>query len=270
MQRRFLLALPALIGAGPALRAVAMPGAPVLLPDTPICRGGLQRVAELQERDTSTPAAVDADYLEKLGLLEGHLIVGRRLLEAGQARLAVPHFGHPIRELYTWLEPRMARRKVEGFEAELQAMEAWAEGGNTGTGGRFAAAWDALAPKLAAAKGAITPSLRDDPRFMLDHVAMMVYDVASDYGESIERGRIVNVVEYHDSMGFLFYAQQTAAEQQRHNRAPGEWAEAATVIEDLRKLAYPELLPPGRLPASVSSVRSRSDRIAAIAARVAA
>jgi hypothetical protein len=69
-------------------------------------------------------------------------------------------------------------------------------------------------------------------------------------------------------MGFLAYATQTVAEQQAAGRAPAEWTEAAGVLEELRKLAYPELLPPGRLPTSVSSVRSRSDRIQAIAARV--
>ena len=50
---------------------------------------------------------------------------------------------------------------------------------------------------------------------MLEHVAMMVYDVASDYGESIERGRIVNIVEYHDSMGFLTYAAGVATAQRQ-------------------------------------------------------
>jgi hypothetical protein len=261
MQRRLLLlALPA----GLAARAFASPATPPLLADTPICRGGLRPVSEVPARDIGP----DADYLEKLGLLEGHLLIGHRLLDAGQARLAIPHFGHPIRELYTWLEPRLAQRRAPGFETELEVMEAWAEAGNTGTGGRFAAAWTALAPKLAAAKAAIPAALRDSPRFMFGHVAMMVYDVASDYGESIERGRIVNVVEYHDSMGFLLYAAQTAAEQRATGRAAAEWAEAEQVLEELRRLAYPELLPPGRLPTSVSNVRAHSDRIQAIAARV--
>ena len=268
MNRRLLLALPAGLGASAALRAMAAPATPPLDLDIPICRGGLRRVAEVPQRDATTPEAADADFLEKMGLLEGHLIVGRRLLDAGQARLAVPHFGHPIRELYTWLEPRLAARRAPGFERELEVMEAWAEGGNTGTAGRFGEAWVSLAPKLAGAKRAVDPNRLASARFMLGHVAMMVYDVASDYGESIERGRIINVVEYHDSMGFLAYAAQTVAEQQAAGRAPAEWTEAAGVLEELRKLAYPELLPPGRLPTSVSSVRRHSDRIQAIAARV--
>ena len=254
--------------AGP-LRAAAGPlRAPGLDdPGLPICRGGLRATLA-----AGAPAeAAEADYLEKLGLLEGHLLVGRRLLEANESRLAVPHFGHPIRELYTWLEPRLAAHRAPGFEAELEAMEAYAEGGGHGTGGRFAPAWASLQPKLAAAKAAVPPAMRDSPRFMLNHVAMMAYDVAGDYGESIERGRIVNIVEYHDSMGFLMYAAATAAAQRtRGGPAAPAWQEAEAVLEDLRKVAYPELLPSSRPATSVSGVRSRYDRIRAIAERVAA
>lgn len=264
MQRRSLLLLLAL-PAGATARALAAPASPPLLAGTPICRGGLRPAAAAAGPDV---AARDADYLEKLGLLEGHLLIGRRLLEAGQSRLAVPHFGHPIRELYTWLEPRLAARGAAGFEAELAAMEAWAEAGHTGTDGAFAAAWVGLRPRLAAAQSAIDPALRDNPRFMLEHVAMMVYDVASDYGESIERGRIVNTVEYHDSMGFLAYATAAATAQHGRGQATAEWAEVLAILEDMRRVAYPELLPAGRMPISISGLRSRSDQVRAIAARV--
>ncbi len=261
-RRSLLLALPALIGAGTAWRALAAPPRLLIPEAVPICRGGLVEGAQAGDPDF--------DYLERLGLLEGHLLIGRRLLEAGQSRLAVPHFGHPIRELYTWLEPRIAQRGAPQFERELEAMEAYAEAGGSGTGGAFATAWGALQPKLAAAKNAVPAARRDSPRFMLEHVAMMVYDVASDYGESIERGRIVNIVEYHDSMGFLLYAAETAKTQGARGNAAAEWQEAASVIEDLRAKVYPDLLPPSRPPASISSVRGRYDRLRAIAARATA
>ena len=115
----------------------------------------------------------------------------------------------------------------------------------------------------------IPVALRNNPRFMLEHVALMVIDVASDYGESIERGRIVNVVEYHDSSGFLSYAAQTAArERAKGGPAQSSWTEAAAAIEEIRARVYPELLPPSRLPASISWVRARSETIRGIAARV--
>jgi hypothetical protein len=72
-------------------------------------------------------------------------------------------------------------------------------------------------------------------------------------------------------MGFLMYAAATAAAQRtRGGPAAPAWQEAEAVLEDLRKVAYPELLPSSRPATSVSGVRSRYDRIRAIAERVAA
>ena len=266
MQRRTLLlatllgaVLPTGFAATGGLRARAASRQPAPPADMPICRG----VAGEGGRSGNP----DFDYLERIGLLEGHLLIGRRLLEAGQSRLATPHFGHPIRELYTWLEPRLAQRGAPQFERELEILERFAESGGTGTGGVFASAWESLQPKLAAAKAALPPQLRASPRFMLEHVAMIVYDVASDYGESIERGRVVNVVEYHDSMGYLMYAASVAAGQRRGGPGAEAWGEAAGVIEDLQKTVYPDLLPSSRPPQSISAVRARYDRIREIAGR---
>jgi len=260
LRRAMLLAAPATL-VGISLGALAAPARP---PTTalPLCGGGLREVAASETED--------AVYLERLGLLEGHLMIGRRLLDASQSRLAVPHFGHPIRELYSWLEPRMKSRGLAPFERELEQMESFAEGGGTGTGGAFAVAWTALTPKLAAAQAAIEPVHRDSQRFQIEHVAMMAYNVAGDYGESIERGRIVNIVEFHDSMGFLLYAAATAATAQARPGAPPEWAEVIAMLEDLRQAVYSDLLPASRPPQSVSAVRARYDRIRAVAARVSA
>lgn len=50
-------------------------------------------------------AANDTDFLFRLGMLEGHLMVGHELLSADQTALALPHFGHPVRELYDDIGP---------------------------------------------------------------------------------------------------------------------------------------------------------------------
>jgi hypothetical protein len=147
-------------------------------------------------------------------------------------------------------------------------MEDWAEGGNSGIAGRFGEAWAALQPKLRGAQGAVPPALRNSPRFMLEHLAMIAFDVASDYGESVERGRIVNVVEYHDSMGYLMYAATLAATQRSRSPAQPAWAEAVAVLEELRSKVYPDLLPPSRPPMSITAVRSRYDQLRALAAQV--
>jgi len=262
--RRALLALALAAPAIPALRAAAAPVRPAL-DDVPICRGGfIQRVDSTTSRTTDA----EADFLEKLGLMEGHLLIGRRLMEGNETRLAIPHFGHPVRELYGWLEPRIAMRGAQQFERELDAMERLAARGVAGTGGAFAEAWNIAMPRLHAAQNAVPAALRNNPRFMMEHVAMMVIDVSSDYGESIERGRIVNVVEYHDSSGFLSYATQVAAnERAKGGPAQAAWTEIAALMEEIRARVYPDLLPPSRLPASISWVRARSEMVRTIANR---
>jgi hypothetical protein len=253
LPRRTLLATAlGLAGYGTAEALTRTPSWPAGF-DVPICR------ADFAIRG---PADADADLLEKLGLLEGHLVVGRRLMEAGEARLAVPHFGHPIRELYTYLEPRLRSRGLPQMERELDVMEAHAEAGRTNVDGAFGGAWDALMPKLRAAQASVPATKRQSDRFMLGHVALMLYTVASDYGESIERGRIVNIVEYHDSMGFLAYARRAA----EAGRGP-LWDEARAELATLEQEAYPRLLPNPRPNISISAVRARSSRIQAIADR---
>ena len=249
MQRRALTLLPIGLftgGMAPVHRAWDL--------DIPLCTARVQSFTTDQ----------DGDFLEKLGLLEGHLLIGRRLLEANESRLAVPHFGHPIRELYTYVETRLNERRLAGFEAELAAMESFAERGGRGTDGAFTLAWNALMPKLRAAQNFVPAERRASARFMLDHVGLIAFTVASDYAESIERGRIVNVVEYHDSMGFLIYATAIATAEARRAPSP-QWVEVTAVLEEIRAQVYPELLPSPRPSISVRALRAKSDQIRAIA-----
>src|SRR5579885_738650 len=61
-------------------------------------------------------ASDDVDFLFRLGMLEGHLLVGHELLKANQAALALPHFGHPVRELYDDIADYLAARKFPAFD----------------------------------------------------------------------------------------------------------------------------------------------------------
>jgi hypothetical protein len=63
------------------------------------------------------------DLFEKLGLMEGHLMIGKALLDADMQSDALPHFGHPVRELYDYLKPVFAVRKSPEFERELSDLE---------------------------------------------------------------------------------------------------------------------------------------------------
>lgn len=255
----------------PAIAPAALPGGGLpgrlrdpVLGEVPVCRGGVH-AAELREggrREAGSDAERDLDFMEKLGLLDGHLLIGRALLEAGERRLAQPHFGHPVQELYSWLEPRLESRHAAPFEAELGALERLAAAGERGAD--FAAAWAAVFAKLAAARASIDPARAGDPKFLVEHVAMMVEAVAGDYGESISRGRIVNIMEYHDSAGFLRYAQRVVLESTP--KSPASFARVAAELDWIRANAFPELMPPQRPPVSISAVRERAARVRAVAA----
>ena len=67
-----------------------------------ICRTALAGLMAMSVPAAPASAAApdDTDFLFRLGMLEGHLMVGHDLLAAGKPGLALPHFGHPVRELY--------------------------------------------------------------------------------------------------------------------------------------------------------------------------
>ncbi len=161
--------------------------------------GSIVRVA-----DTTISNADHAELLFKLGLLEGHLRIGRELISANQAQLALPHFGHPIRELYDDISGELARRGVTCFDGELVSLEALAAG-KPGDPAMIAQ-YDKVIRILAALRATVPSELMNDERFMLGVLGEVATIASEDYSESIEGGRIEKPVEYHDSRGYLEYA----------------------------------------------------------------
>mgnify|MGYP001551671510 CR=1 FL=1 len=66
----------------------------------------------------------DADFLFRLGMMEGHLIIGHEMLVNNQTALALPHFGHPVRELYDDVGPYLGKHHFPGFDKQLITLEA--------------------------------------------------------------------------------------------------------------------------------------------------
>ena len=154
----------------------------------------------------------NADLMFKLGLLEGHLLVGRELIQADQLGLALPHFGHPVRELYDDISESLKERGITGFDSELIALEALAAG--TPTAPATMSQFGKVMRILAAVRATVPAGLRDDERFMSGVLADVAETAASDFNESIQAGRITKPVEYHDSHGYLLYADQELARLQ--------------------------------------------------------
>ncbi len=240
---------PATTGAAPAIAL------------QPICRAKPPRIAHAWARGVTTVAAGSisaedhAELLFKIGLLEGHLMVGRELIEAAQPRLALPHFGHPVRELYDDIQGELKRRGVAPFDQDLITLEALVAGRPTDPA--TMAKYDGTIRTIAAVRATVPTALLDNDRFMLGMLGEIAAIASEDYSESIEGGRIAKPVEYHDSRGYLAYAslELRRLENRAELRGSPRLATARARLSDMQAVVGP-LLPPDRPLKSVAAYKA--------------
>lgn len=199
------------------------------------------------------------DFLFRLGMLEGHLMIGHELLAARRHGLAVPHFGHPVRELYDDLVPYLAAVRFPAFEADLIRLEAAVARSAPDVETLYAA----VIATLHRARATAPESVRAAIPTMIRICADTIDAAAGEYAESLNRGRIDQLVEYHDSRGFIAYA---AAELARMTPSPAEieLVNQFRVILGRAQWIVEPLMPASRPRASVSQYRA----IAADAAKL--
>ncbi len=179
-------------------------------------------VAGSPARTADKPSASeDTDFLFRLGMMEGHLLVGHELLKAHRAAMALPHFGHPVKELYDDIGPYLKQRKFPAFDKDLIALEAAA------TTAPDAAAtetkYDAVIATIHKARGLAPAALRASLPEMIKICANTVDAASGEYGEGLEQGKIASVVEYHDSRGYLeFVANEVTALRKAHPDAQSQ------------------------------------------------
>ena len=230
----------------------------------------IERRAQLASSDPASIQLADAaigradlednlDLFEKLGLMQGHLMIGKALLDADMQRDALPHFGHPVRELYDYLKPVFAARHYPEFERELQDLEQRAK-----TAPKDAATTTAYTDVIAKIDGlrrTIPAAALNSADFLTQAIALMVDDAAGDLGESLDKGRVVNTVEYHDAMGFARYADGAV---QSYAATLGSRAAALRRETQYTLSAFPSLAPPTHPAHSVADVRAAAERAKAV------
>jgi hypothetical protein len=259
-----------------ALQVQARSASPIPgVAEAPICRGMNGRIGrssallvqarsiardDVQLAQSADDIEDNLDVFEKLGLLEGHLIVGMALMEAGMTRDALPHFGHPVSEIYEYLEPVLKARKVPGFKADLVALEARAKA--TPPDPKLAEAYAGVLRKVEALRATIPPSMMGSRVFVVRAIALMMKDAADDLGESIEKGRIANSVEYHDALGFA--RSPGALVQATRPRLGARPAPIAAEVERVMS-AFPSLTPPQLPVRSMADLEAASERVKALA-----
>ena len=207
----------------------------------------------------------DFDFLFRLGMLEGHLMVGNELIEAKQVQLGLPHFGHPVKEIYQDVSPYLEAKKFPPFDKQLIALEA------AMTAAPNAPATEAKYKEVIAtvhkARTLAPEQVRASLPEMIKVCASTIDAASGEYGEAVEQGKIAQVVEYHDSRGYLEYAAQQVTELKAAHPDPASQAKLAKFSAVLAKAQaiVGDLLPAPTPKATLAEYRAIAGEATAIA-----
>ena len=226
-------------------------------------------------------------FLRNMGLVRGHLLVGDELVRQGRWEDALPHFHHPIEELYKDIAPTVRGQGLRQFDSALkalsqtvQAKQAEAYGAawkvvdqpktglgprrrSTGTAcGARGAAWRIVDQRMTTVDKALVRLSTPLTRTTMQTVMAMLRSAASEYGEAIEQGRIAKPVEYQDSRGFVWHAEQLLQSLNREYEKIDKPAIAAVhaAFAEL-KTAWPGAVPPAAPVKDHATVLSDISRI---------
>ena len=186
-----------------------------------------------EEAPVEVQAALsDKEYLVRLGLMRGHLLVGHELYGLNALDAARSHSKHPTDELYAGMEREFAARGATGFGDELTAHALASLGDDPAA---VSAAYETLTAMIARAEAVVDVS----PITTVDVIVELLREAAFEYGVGIVDGKLSNAHEYQDAYGFTQIALS--------------WAKRATphevfdpIIERINALSdmWPELVPP--------------------------
>lgn len=153
-----------------------------------------------------TGEAKDVDYMTKLGLMKGHLIVAKELLDQNQPKAAEPHIGHPVEEIYADVEEQLNERKVKEFKTTLISLQDLVK-----SNGKADSIKTNFTNSMQAVDGAIAAlpqPEREKNSFNLQAINGLLDAANSEYGAAVADGKISAAIEYQDSRGFVVYANE--------------------------------------------------------------
>ena len=171
-----------------------------------ITQAQFDQVKELVTIETIalTGKAKDVDYMVKLGLMKGHLLVAKELLDLQKLDQAEPHIGHPVEEIYADVEDQLKERGVAEFKTSLVKLQDLVKAGKIvpQIATEFTTSMEAINKAIAKLPAADL----QDPKFILPVINGLLDTANSEYGAAIAEGKIKEIVEYQDSRGFVVYS----------------------------------------------------------------
>lgn len=209
-------------------------------------------------------ADADADYLLRLGLMRGHLLVGHALFALGERRAAQTHAKHPSDELYAGVEREFAARGVAGFAVELAAHAGAVESNDEIA---ITEAYATLKDAIARSERAVTLS----PSLAARVIVLLLEEAATEYAVGIVDGQLENAHEYQDAYGFTQVALELARAQ--HAALDAGDSDRQVFARITRRIAmlsrlWPALMPPSRVDRQSVSIAAAARDIADAALRL--
>ncbi|MBD2464519.1 helix-hairpin-helix domain-containing protein [Oscillatoria sp. FACHB-1407] len=208
-----------------------------------------EQFAQIQDQITVeeivlTGEARDVDYLLKLGLMKGHMIIAGQLLELGFPDKAEPHLGHPVEEIYVDIAEQLPERGVSDFsEGLIQVQELVRSKPNDP---QVQSAFEAANKAIDEAIAVLPAEQRQSPAFVLQVINGMLDTAAAEYTASISDGKITAEIEYQDSRGFVEYSKDTLFRSIETKLTEENEEVARTLNSELSGLfaAWPQPIPP--------------------------
>ena len=153
--------------------------------------------------NTTSEGNEDVEYMTKLGLMKGHMLVAKELLDLGKADQAEPHVGHPIEEIYSDVEDQLQGRNVPEFKTELTQLHDLVKSNpkDAKLQTNFAQSMEAIDKAIEV----LPESQRQSPEFILQVMNRLLETAGAEYEAAIADGKFSEIIEYQDSRGFINY-----------------------------------------------------------------
>lgn len=154
-----------------------------------------------------TGEAKDVDYLTKLALMQGHMLVAGELLQQNLPAQADPHLGHPVEEIYVDVADQLPDRNVAEFSDVLTRVQDLVK--NNPTSPDVQPEYQKAVAAVDGAIAALPEAERSSPAFVLKAINEMLDTAAAEYTAALSGNKITAAIEYQDSRGFVMYAKDT-------------------------------------------------------------
>lgn len=151
-----------------------------------------------------TGVAKDVDYMTKLGLMKGHLLVAKELLDLQKPDQAEPHIGHPVEEIYVDVEDQLNERNVKEFKTTLISLQDLVK--STPKDAKVGTNFTTSMQSVNTAIQVLPENQRSSPAFVLQVIGELLDASNAEYEAAIANNKITEIIEYQDSRGFVNYA----------------------------------------------------------------